>query len=176
MRLPMSAAVAPPCPAPKMLAAQSGPPFAEPSVQSLTALVHGFYADVRADPLLGPVFEGALQERWEPHLARMVDFWSTVALGSKTFRGNVFAKHMALSGVTPAHFAAWVRLWGEHTTRLFAPEVALELQTAAHGIARNLFHGYFGSKSVFEPTAAEAGDMKNKQAGPAAAHGNAQGA
>ena len=132
-----------------MLAAQSGPPFAEPSVQSLTALVHGFYADVRADPLLGPVFEAALHDRWEAHLARMVDFWSTVALGSKSFRGNVFSKHMALSGVTPAHFAAWVKLWGEHTNRLFAPEVALELQTAAHGIARNLFMGYFGSRPVF---------------------------
>ena len=132
-----------------MLAPQSGPPFAEPSVQSLTALVHGFYADVRADPLLGPVFEAALHDRWEAHLARMVDFWSTVALGSKSFRGNVFSKHMALSGVTPAHFAAWVKLWGEHTNRLFAPEVALELQTAAHGIARNLFMGYFGSRPVF---------------------------
>lgn len=129
--------------------AQAGPPFAAPSVQSLTALVHGFYADVRADPLLGPVFEAALHDRWEAHLARMVDFWSTVALGSKSFRGNVFSKHMALSGVTPAHFAAWVKLWGEHTNRLFAPEVALELQTAAHGIARNLFMGYFGSRPVF---------------------------
>lgn len=129
--------------------AQAGPPFAAPSVQSLTALVHGFYADVRANPLLGPVFEAALHDRWEAHLARMVDFWSTVALGSKSFRGNVFSKHMALSGVTPAHFAAWVKLWGEHTNRLFAPEVALELQTAAHGIARNLFMGYFGSRPVF---------------------------
>ena len=129
--------------------AQAGPPFAAPSVQSLTALVHGFYADVRANPLLGPVFEAALHDRWEAHLARMVDFWSTVALGSKSFRGSVFSKHMALSGVTPAHFAAWVKLWGEHTNRLFAPEVALELQTAAHGIARNLFMGYFGSRPVF---------------------------
>ena len=129
--------------------AQAGQPFAAPSVQSLTALVHGFYADVRANPLLGPVFEAALHDRWEAHLARMVDFWSTVALGSKSFRGNVFSKHMALSGVTPAHFAAWVKLWGEHTNRLFAPEVALELQTAAHGIARNLFMGYFGSRPVF---------------------------
>ena len=127
---------------------------AKPSVESLTALVHGFYADVRADALLGPVFEAALRDRWEPHLARMVDFWSTVALGSKSFKGNVFTKHMALTGVTPAHFAAWVRLWGEHTERLFAPQVAQGLQVAAHGIARNLFQGYFGSKPVFAQSAA----------------------
>ena len=120
-----------------------------PSVESLTELVHSFYAAVRADALLGPVFEEALRDRWEPHLARMVDFWSTVALGHKRFRGNVFTKHMALQGVTPAHFAVWVRLWGEQTERLFAPEVARDLQITAHGIARNLFLGYFGTQPVF---------------------------
>ena len=71
-------------------------PRQAPSTESLTELVHSFYADVRADALLGPVFEEALHDRWEPHLGRMVDFWSTVALGSKSFSGNVFAKHMAL--------------------------------------------------------------------------------
>lgn len=124
-----------------------------PSVESLTELVHSFYAQVRADALLGPVFENALRDRWEPHLARMVDFWCTVALGSKRFRGNVFAKHMALQGVTPAHFAAWVRLWAEQTERLFAPEVARDLQITAHGIARNLFLGYFGTPPGFDESA-----------------------
>ena len=127
----------------------NGGEWRTPSVESLTELVHSFYAAVRADALLGPVFENALRDRWEPHLARMVDFWSTVALGSKRFRGNVLGKHMALQGVTPAHFAVWVRLWGEQTERLFAPEVARDLQITAHGIARNLFLGYFGTQPVF---------------------------
>ena len=30
------------------------------NLDSITALVHGFYADVRADPLLGPVFTQAI--------------------------------------------------------------------------------------------------------------------
>lgn len=117
--------------------------------ERLATLVHSFYADVRADSLLGPVFEHALAERWEPHLDRMVEFWSTVALGSKSFSGNVFGKHMALESVTPAHFSAWVRLWGEHTERLFEPDDARELQFTAHGIARNLFQGYFGTLPTF---------------------------
>ena len=117
--------------------------------ERLSALVHAFYADVRADALLGPVFEQALADRWEPHLDRMVEFWSTVALGSKSFSGNVFGKHMALEGVTPAHFSAWVGLWGTHTERLFAPDDARELQFTAHGIARNLFQGYFGTLPTF---------------------------
>ena len=130
-------------------AASSPAPSPAPNLAQITALVHDFYADVRADPVLGPVFEQALHERWEPHLQRMVDFWSTIALGDKRYSGNVFAKHMALSGIAPEHFAAWVRLWGQHTERLFSPDVAHELQSVAHGIARNLYLGYFGTRPVF---------------------------
>ncbi len=119
-------------------------PIATPDTASITRLVHDFYADVRRDPLLGPVFEAALQGRWEAHLARMVDFWSTVALGARSYRGNVVASHRPLGGVTPAHFAAWVRLWAEHTGRAFTPDVAHELQQAAHGVARNLFRAMIG--------------------------------
>lgn len=119
------------------------------NTESITTLVHDFYAAVRADPVIGPIFEQALHDQWEPHLQRMVDFWSTIVLGEKRYSGNVFAKHMALQGVSPEHFAAWVRLWGEHTDRLFAPDVAHELQSVAHGIARNLYLGYFGTRPVF---------------------------
>lgn len=94
-----------------------------PTVESISELVHAFYADVRQDALLGPVFDEALNGQWDGHLHRLVDFWSTVLLGSRSFKGNVLGKHMQLQGITPAHFAAWVRLWNEHTARLFAPEV-----------------------------------------------------
>ena len=144
-----------------------------PDRAAIERLVERFYADVRADALLGPVFEAALHDRWEPHLARLVDFWSTVALGSKSFKVNVFTKHMALTGVTPAHFAAWVRLWGEHTERRFAPEVAQGLQVAAHGIARNLFQGYFGSKPVFAQSAAAEDGVEHGHGTHGAAHENA---
>lgn len=118
--------------------------IAQPDTESITRLVHGFYADVRRDPLLGPVFEAALHGRWEAHLQRMVDFWSSIALGTRSYRRNVVDSHRPLQGVTPAHFAAWVRLWSEHTGRLFVPEVAHSLQQAAHGVARNLFRALIG--------------------------------
>lgn len=123
-----------------------------PCTENIKQLVHDFYRDVRADPLLGPVFENALHGAWELHLERLVDFWSTVALGTRSFRGDVVGKHMVLQGVTPAHFAAWVGLWQQHTDRLMAPESAYELQVVAHGVARNLFRGYFGSEPAFAST------------------------
>lgn len=112
--------------------------------EGLTDLVHGFYADVRADARLGPLFDRAIGDHWDAHLARMVEFWSTVTLGTRSFKGDVFGKHMAVDGVQPEHFDIWLRLWSQHTERVFAPEVARELQNLAGGVARNLFRGYFG--------------------------------
>lgn len=82
-------------------------------------------------------------------LVLTVGFWCTLALGQRRFRGDVFGKHMALAGVTPAHFAAWVGLWKQNTDRLFTPQVAQDLQVAAHGIARNLFRRYVGAEPAF---------------------------
>ena len=115
----------------------------------LKQLVHAFYADVRADERLGPVFDGAIGAHWDVHLERMVEFWSTVMLGTHSFRGNVFGKHMALDGVQPDHFLRWLTLWHEHTSRLFEPAVARELQQTAQGIARNLFAGFFDRFPTF---------------------------
>ena len=38
-------------------------------------LVRAFYARVRADDVLGPIFEARIRD-WEPHLAQMFAFWS----------------------------------------------------------------------------------------------------
>lgn len=110
----------------------------------VTALVYTFYNKVRNDPELGPVFLGKLGEDWEPHLQRMVRFWSTVALGTREFDGNVFGTHMAISGVEPEHFKRWLAMFEETARELFAPEQAEEFLTPARRIAGSLQYGYFG--------------------------------
>lgn len=116
--------------------------------ESVATLVHEFYDSVRADPELGPVFDLAIGRNWTPHLARMVDFWSTVMLGKRGFQGNVYGKHMALSGITPAHFQRWLQLFHASTTRLFAPDDAAEFETVARRIAASLQYGFFGEVKV----------------------------
>jgi hemoglobin len=118
---------------------------------SIQTLVHQFYADVRADPVLGPVFDNAIGDRWDVHLARMVEFWSTVMLGEHNFQGNVFGKHMALSGIEPDHFRRWLGLFFATTERLFEPQVAQEFQVVGKRIAHSLQYGYFGKVIVAEP-------------------------
>ncbi|MDP1649252.1 MAG: hypothetical protein Q8M01_13775 [Rubrivivax sp.] len=80
----------------------------------------------------------------------------SVVLGSRSFNGNVFASHMAVSGVTPKHFHRWLRLWALHTQALFDRATARRLQAVASGIARQLCRGYFGNTAGFEGIESEA--------------------
>lgn len=62
-------------------------------IQSLTdiqALVHTFYGHIRTEPLLGPVFEDKIQDRWPEHLEKMIRFLQTVLLDEHTYFGSPF--------------------------------------------------------------------------------------
>lgn len=49
----------------------------------LTDLEKGFYRKIRVDPVLGPTFAERVTN-WELHLAKMVNFWSLIALMTAT--------------------------------------------------------------------------------------------
>ena len=110
-----------------------------------------FYGDVRKHPLLGPVFEKEIGAHWEEHLLRMVDFWSTVMLGSRKFRGNLVHRHLQLENVTPEHFKAWIQLWTKHTSDRFDTSTTNKLRRVAHDIGRQLFVSYFNEPHVIQP-------------------------
>lgn len=118
--------------------------YEELSTATITALVHEFYDGVRADPELGPVFDAAIGDNWDQHLARMVDFWSTVMMGTKQFQGNVFGTHMQLSGVEPQHLRRWLALFEMTSARLFTPALADEFLAVGRRIAASLQYGFFG--------------------------------
>ena len=124
---------------------------------SITTLVHQFYDGVRADPVLGPVFNNAIGEHWDAHLARMVDFWSTVMLGTHNFQGNVYGTHMALQGIEPEHFRRWLGMFQATTERLFEPKVAQEFQVVGQRIAASLQYGFFGKVLTTQPATHGAG-------------------
>jgi hemoglobin len=123
-------------------------PYLELNQESIATLVHTFYDEVRADPILAPAFNAAIGEHWAPHLERMVQFWSTTMLKTKSFQGNVFGKHMALNGITPEHFQRWLMMFEATAARLFAPAVANEFTLVARRIAASLQFGFFGKVVV----------------------------
>jgi hemoglobin len=59
----------------------------------LERLIPHFYNLVRTDPLLGPVFNDAIDD-WPHHLDKLIAFWSSVMLTSGRYKGNPMAAHL----------------------------------------------------------------------------------
>src|SRR3546814_13779599 len=57
-------------------------------------VVHAFYGRIRQDAVLGPIFDGVIQDRWDYHLAKMCDFWSSVLLMTGRYDGRPMPAHI----------------------------------------------------------------------------------
>ena len=109
-------------------------------------LVHAFYAKVRADEMQAPVFEARIHD-WEPHLAQMWAFWSSVALMSGRYHGTPMAKHAPLP-VDAGHFDRWLALFEATAREICPPEAAAHFVALARGIATSLELGIARANGV----------------------------
>jgi hemoglobin len=116
--------------------------------ESIQDLVQVFYDRVREDEILSPVFNRALGDDWRPHLAKLVEFWSTIVLGSNSFKGNVYGTHMGLTGIEPAHFERWLGLFEQTARQLFNEQNAAQFLKMARRVASSLQIGFFGDVVV----------------------------
>lgn len=104
--------------------------------ERLRELVHRFYARVRADAVLGPIFAARITD-WGPHLERMVAFWSSVALMTGRYHGRPVQAHAGLP-LSEAHFDRWLGLFRETAAEICTPAGARHLIERAERIARSL--------------------------------------
>ena len=109
-------------------------------------LVRGFYAKIREDALLGPIFEAQIHD-WEPHLQRMCAFWSSVALMSGRYHGSPMAKHLPLP-VDARHFDRWLALFEETAREVCPPKAEAHFVERAGRIAESLELGIAGRHGV----------------------------
>jgi len=119
---------------------------AEPTEDNIRELVYAFYDRVRADELLGPVFDNVLAGRWDEHLPKMCRFWSSLVLGSKTYRGNVQQAHDPVPGVEPQHFSQWLYLFLDTVEARYQRGAALQFMEPALRIAQSLQLARFGGE------------------------------
>lgn len=96
----------------------------------IARLVDAFYAKVRRDQMLGPIFDSAIGDQWDAHLATMRTFWSTIMLGSATYKGNPLAAHVRLPEINSAHFDRWLDLWRETAAEVCGANGVLFIQRA----------------------------------------------
>jgi hemoglobin len=111
----------------------------------IRALVHGFYARVRQDEAIGPIFNDAIGDGWDAHLAKLCDFWSSVMLKTGRFNGSPMATHMRLKGVRPEHFERWLMLFRQTAREVCPAAIAEQFVARAETIARSFQLGMFYS-------------------------------
>lgn len=111
--------------------------------ESLGRLVSSFYARVREEVELGPIFNDAIAD-WPAHEEKLTAFWSSVMLTSGRYKGNPLAAHLRhRARITPALFERWLALWAQTTAEVMAPDAAKALQAKAGRIAESLQLGLF---------------------------------
>ncbi|MBY0541986.1 MAG: group III truncated hemoglobin [Sphingobacteriaceae bacterium] len=95
------------------------------SLTDIKTLVDIFYERIRANDLLGPIFNSILNDRWSSHLEKMYRFWQTVLLQEHTYTGSPFVPHAKLP-IDQLHFDTWLTIWNDTINDLFEGEKAEE--------------------------------------------------
>lgn len=115
-------------------------------------LVHGFYGKIRQDPALAPIFSRVIPpDGWEPHLAKMCDFWSSVMLATGRFTGAPMPAHIRIPDIRPTHFARWLHLFRETAGEVCPPDAAQAFIARAEMIAESLQLGLAASRGELPP-------------------------
>ena len=88
------------------------------SLADIQILVDTFYGRIRANELLGPIFNDILKDKWPAHLEKMYRFWQTVLLEEHTYTGSPFIPHAKLP-IEKLHFDTWLNIWNTTVNELF---------------------------------------------------------
>jgi hemoglobin len=92
-------------------------------------LIDAFYEQVKADDVIGYIFNDIAHVDWSHHLPRMYAFWEFLLLGKDTYAGNPMEVHQKLHKMVPLkeeHFTRWLQLFHQSVDEHFEGLVAEE--------------------------------------------------
>ncbi len=104
--------------------------------------MNAFYGKVRADALLGFIFDEVARTDWEAHLPKMYAFWERVLFGTGDYTGNPLAAHARLTPLTEmgrAQFDRWLCLFKATVDELFTGERAEHIKRCAEDMANVIY-------------------------------------
>lgn len=108
----------------------------------IETLVNTFYERVRADEILGFIFNDVAHTDWTTHLPKMYAFWETVLFRSGGYTGNPLATHAKLVPQTPMgreQFDRWLLLFRSTVDDLFAGGKADHIKSCAEDMANVIY-------------------------------------
>lgn len=109
------------------------------NIEDIKIMVDTFYANVRKDDLLGPIFNDKLQNRWPEHLQKMYGFWQTILFDVRAYSGTPFPPHKQLP-VEKIHFDRWIMLFNTTIDAQFEGPLTEEAKMRATNMAHMFNH------------------------------------
>jgi|SRR5699024_6416120 len=118
--------------------------------EDVSLLVRSFYAKVRKDEVLGPIFNGIIKD-WEEHLEKLTDFWENNLFFVRKYYGNPMLAHISVdkkigNTVESKHFGIWLNLWYQTLDANFEGEVAERARRNARKMSTHFFLRIFESR------------------------------
>ena len=113
--------------------------------REISQLVDTFYARVRRDEIIGPIFNQSIAD-WPAHLALLKTFWSSVLLGARTYKGDPMMTHLQLP-LEEQHFARWLALFAQTARETMPPGHAEMVIAKSQRIAQNFRNAIAYQKS-----------------------------
>jgi hemoglobin len=105
--------------------------------KDIELLVNTFYQKVRANEMLGRIFDNLMQVDWNRHLPKMYNFWENILYQNGSYKGFPLAAHFPVNEkekLTAAHFDQWMNIFNETVGELFEGEKAEEIKMKALSI------------------------------------------
>lgn len=102
-------------------------------------LLDAFYASVRQDAVLGPVFDTLIGDDWPAHVRKITEFWLTALRVSRTYKGSGFmAAHLRHGSIREEHMQRWLVFFAKAVEQKIPAEHRLAFLNVANAMAENL--------------------------------------
>jgi hemoglobin len=105
-------------------------------------LVETFYAKVREDELIGPIFNARVAD-WDDHLTKLTAFWASVVLRKPGYDGRPMRPHLIMP-LEGRHFDRWLDLFETNALAELPNEIAAVFIDRARRIADSFELGVAG--------------------------------
>ena len=116
--------------------------------EDIMPVLSSFYARVRLDRELGPVFN-SIPEDWAEHQQRLEEFWSSLTLANGRYKANPVAMHVIHANrIQPQMFAKWLQLREQTTSEMMSADIARDIQVKPARIADRLNRVMHGLEAV----------------------------
>lgn len=106
--------------------------------KDIQLMVNSFYEKVKADPVIGYIFNDIVKVNWERHLPVMYDFWENSLFFTGNYSGNPLDSHKRLHKLVPLnakHFDQWNKLFCLTVDELFEGAKASLAKQRAYSIS-----------------------------------------